>query len=76
MARMIKLHQYLSGDAIWLNADAIISVVDEGPVHSGAGIYTFAGEPLAYMVEETPEKVVELIEESRRNRYENCKTPD
>lgn len=72
MSRMIKLHHYLSGDAIWLNTDAIVSVIDKDPVNGGAEIFTFAGVVLAYLVEETPEKVVELIE--RRNKNADCKT--
>jgi len=69
MSKMIKLHHYISGKSIWLNPDAIISVVDETTKSPCAGVYTFAGEPLAYSVAETPETVVEMIEQARNPLY-------
>jgi len=77
MPKMIKLHHYLSGNSIWLNPDAIISVVDETAKTQGTGVYTFAGEPLAYSVAETPETVVEMIEKACNplNSY-TCIAPD
>lgn len=67
MPKMIKLHHYISGKSIWLNPDAIISVVDETTKTQCTGVYTFAGEPLAYSVAETPETVAEMIEQACAN---------
>ena len=64
MAKMIKLHHYISGKSIWLNPYAIISVVDERHAHEGTAVYTYAGDPPYYRVAETPETVVEMIEQA------------
>ena len=64
MPKIIKLHHYISAKDIWINTDAIISVVDERPAHEGTGVYTYAGDPLYYRVAETPETVVGMIEKA------------
>lgn len=64
MYKIIKLHHYISGKSIWLNPYAIISVVDETTKRPCTGVYTFVGEPLTYCVAETPETVVEMIEQA------------
>lgn len=63
MGRFICLHKWDNGKEVWINTDAIISVVDERPVHSWTGVYTFAGAALAYHVEETAGSVIGLIEQ-------------
>ena len=77
MPKMIKLHHYISAKDIWINADAIISVIDERPAHEGTGVYTYAGDPLYYRVAETPETVVGMIEQTCNplNSY-TCITPE
>lgn len=62
MARMIKLHHYMSAKDIWLNADAIISVVGD-VAEEGTSVYTYAyaGNANKYRVAETAETVVEMI---------------
>lgn len=78
MGRFICLH---SSDKyskeIWINADTIISVVDERPVHSWTGVYTFAGAVLAYHVDETAESVIGLIKQ-QINPLDNyvCPVPE
>jgi len=76
MPKIIKLHHYISAKDIWINTDAIISVVDERPAHEGTGVYTYAGDLLHYRVAETPETVVGMIEQAcdPLNSY-TCVTP-
>ena len=79
MGRFICLHSSGKGSKkIWLNAGAIISVVDERPIHSWTGVctYTFTGAVLEYHVEETVESVIGLIEQ-QTNPLDNyvCPTP-
>lgn len=66
MPKMIKLHHYLSAKVIWINADAIISVVDERDTNQGTSVYTYAyaGDSIHYRVAETPETIVEMIEQT------------
>jgi hypothetical protein len=77
MGQFICLHSSdKDSKEIWLNADAIISVIDERPVHSWTGVYTFAGAGLEYHVKETVESVIGLIEQ-QTNPFDNyvCPTP-
>ena len=78
MPKMIKLHHYISGKSIWLNPDAIISVVGDVPTE-GTSVYTYAygGDSIHYHVAETAETVVEMIEKACNplNSY-TCIAPD
>lgn len=75
MGRFICLHSSdKDSKEIWINADAIISVVDERPVHGWTGFYTFAGAALAYQVEETVESVIGLIKQ-QTNPLDNYVCP-
>jgi len=78
MPKMIKLHHYTSAEDIWVNADAIISVVGGVPTE-GTRVYTYAyvGDSIPYRVAETPETVVERIEQACNplNSY-TCIAPD
>lgn len=62
MANLICLHHVYDGKLIWININVIISVLDQRPEHDWTGVYTFAGEPLEYHVEETPEEIAKMIE--------------
>ena len=63
MPKMIKLHHHITGKSIWLNPDAIISVIDNVAT-VGTTVYTYAGNPSRYQVAETPETVVGMIEQA------------
>lgn len=67
MGNLICLHNTEKPALIWLNTDAIISVVDMRPIKKFTLVTTFAGAPLEYHVEETGGSVVGLIEEARNN---------
>lgn len=78
MGRFICLHTSgKDSKEIWINTDAIISVVDERPVHGWTRVYTFAGAVLEYHVEETVKSVIGLIEQ-QTNPLDNyvCPTPE
>ncbi len=62
MANLICLHSTEKPELIWLNTDAIISVVDVRPIKNYTLVTTFAGAPLEYHVKETGDSVVGLIE--------------
>ena len=74
MGRFICLHDWYNSKEVWINADAIISVVDERPAHSWTGVYTFAGAALAYHVEEAVESVIGLIKQ-QTNPLDNYVCP-
>lgn len=76
MGRFICLHEWDNGKEVWLNADAIVAVVDERPTHSWTWVYIFAGAALAYQVKETAESVIGLIKQ-QTNPLDNyvCPTP-
>lgn len=67
MINLICLHSTEKPALIWLNTDAIISVVDMRPIKNFTLVTTFAGAPLEYHVKETGASVVGLIEEVRNN---------
>ena len=65
MANLICLHSTRKPELIWLNTDAILSVVDMRPIKNFTlvtMVTTFAGAPLEYHVKETGASVVGLIE--------------
>ena len=75
MGRFICLHTSgKDSKKIWLNADAIISIVDERPIHSWTGVYTFAGAALEYHVQETAGSVIGLIKQ-QTNPLDNYVCP-
>lgn len=65
MANLICLHSSEQHQIIWINTDAIISVIDMRPIKKYTLVTTFAGTPLEYHVQETGASVVGLIESSK-----------
>ena len=62
MANLICIHSSEQHQIIWINTDAIISVIDMRPIKKYTLVTTFAGAPLEYHVKETRSSVVGLIE--------------
>ena len=68
MAKLICLHSTNTSKRIWMNADAIISIVDMRPIQNYTLVATFAGAPLEYHVKETGLTIANLIEESKEKQ--------
>lgn len=78
MGRFICLHSSgRDSREIWINADAVIAVIDVRPIHGWTCIDTYAGPEEGYCVEETVESVIGLIEQ-KTNPLDNyvCPAPE
>lgn len=61
MNKLIEFHRYSDGEPIWIRDEIIIAVEDQRLNHDRTCIYAFAGKPLYFCVNESPEEVVNAI---------------